>query len=158
MKLTVTFTFVCFILFIVFPFSTKAQILQPVKWIFSTEKAGNETTLLLTATIDKPWHLYSQDIGDGGPIPTSFKFLPSENYELIGKVTEPTTATFHDPNFDMDLKTFDTKVTFRQLIKIKSKQNFSVKGSLEFMACNDKMCLPPDEIPFEIKIDDGSRK
>ncbi len=132
--------------------SLPAQILHPVKWSFSTEQKENEVTLLLKATIDKHWHLYSQDIGDGGPIPTSFKFTPSADYELTGKVAEPYAETFHDPNFDMDLKFFENSATFKQKIKLKTAKSFSVKGTLEFMVCNDKMCLPPDEVEFNFRI------
>ncbi len=140
-------------LFLVLKYTaTEAQILTPVKWSYSLEQKEKEASLLLKATIEKHWHLYSQDIGDGGPIPTSFKFTPSADFELAGKVIEPKAEMFHDPNFDMDLKFFETTVTFRQKIKIKTDKPFLVKGSLEFMVCNDKMCLPPEEIEFEIGV------
>ena len=125
-----------FLLLILNSFCLHAQILHPVKWNFSVEQKDNEATLLLKATIDKQWHLYSQDIADGGPIPTSFKFTPSANYELAGKVTEPKAEEVKDPNFDMVLKFFETSVTFKQKIKLKTDKSFSVKGSLEFMVCN----------------------
>jgi len=141
-----------FLLLLISFFSLQAQIMRPVKWSFSVEQKENEAVLLLKATIDPHWHLYSQDIGDGGPIPTSFKFTPSTDYELVGKVTEPKAAIFHDPNFDMDLKFFETAVTFKQKIKLKTTNSFSIKGTLEFMVCNDKMCLPPDEVEFDLKL------
>ena len=105
MKYIIQNAAVCFLLLTINSFQAKAQILHPVKWSFSLEQSESETTLLLKATIEKPWHLYSQDIGEGGPIPTSFKFTASDDYELIGKVVEPPAESFHDPNFDMDLKT-----------------------------------------------------
>ena len=131
---------------------SEAQIAKPVKWSYTAEQNQNEATLVIKSTIDKPWHLYSQHIADGGPIPTSFAFTPSDNYELIGNTSEPDAATFHDPNFDMDLKTFEDQVIFKQKIKVKTTDSFSVKGVLEFMVCNDKMCLPPEKVPFEIKV------
>ena len=134
-----------------------AQALHPVKWSFSVEQKDNETTLFLKATIEKQWHLYAQDIGEGGPIPTSFKFTTSSDYELIGKVIEPEAKIFHDPNFDMDLKFFETTVTFKQKIKEKTDKPFDVKGTLEFMVCNDKMCLPPTEEEFDFKINAQAR-
>src|SRR5437763_3026417 len=123
----------CFLLIMISSSSMHAQVLHPVKWSFSVEQKENETTLLLKATIEKQWHLYSQDVGEGGPIPTSFKFIPSADYELTGKVTEPKAEMVHDPNFDMDVKFFETSVTFKQKIKLKTDKSFSVKGSLEFM-------------------------
>ena len=130
-----------------------SQILHPVKWSFSAEKKENEATLLLKATIEKQWHVYSQDVGEGGPIPTSFTFKPSADYDLTGVVLEPKAEMVHDPNFDIDVKYFETSVTFKQKIKLKTDKAFTVKGSLEFMVCNDKMCLPPDEVEFEIPIE-----
>ncbi len=149
---------ICFLLFIVNFFEAKSQTLKPVKWSFNVEQTGTEATLLLKATIDKTWHLYSQDIPDGGPIPTNFKFTPSDDYELEGKVMEPEAKTFHDSNFEMDLKFFEKEVLFRQKIKLKTTHAFSVKGTLEFMACDDKMCLPPNEIPFSFQIKANGEK
>jgi thiol:disulfide interchange protein DsbD len=128
------------------------QIQTPVKWSFSIEQTGSDATLLLKAKIDKTWHLYSQDIGPGGPIPTSFKFTPNPNYDLVGKVTEQKAEEILDPNFDMKVKFFEESAVFKQKIKLKNNKSFPVKGSVEFMVCNDKMCLPPDEKEFSIVV------
>ena len=133
-------------------FSNTPQIERPVKWSFTIEQKGNEATLLLKAKIDKPWHLYSQDIGPGGPIPTSFKFTPNANYSLVGKVTEPKAEEIMDPNFDMKVKFFEESVIFKQKVKLNSDKSFKIEGSLEFMSCNDKMCLPPDEVEFSFAV------
>lgn len=77
-------------LVILIPFLAISQVLEPVKWSFKTEQTGpGEATLLLIAKVDKGWHLYSQDIPDGGPRPTVFTFNPGEGYSLVGNVTEP---------------------------------------------------------------------
>ncbi len=133
-------------------FSNTPQIERPVKWSFTIEQKGREATLLLKAKIDKPWHLYSQDIGPGGPIPTSFKFTTDANYSLVGKVTEPKAEEIMDPNFDMKVKFFEESVIFKQKIKLNSDKAFKIEGSLEFMSCNDKMCLPPDEVEFSFAV------
>ncbi len=133
-------------------FSNTPQIERPVKWSFTIEQKGKEATLLLKAKIDKPWHLYSQDIGPGGPIPTSFKFTTNANYSLVGKVTEPKAEEIMDPNFDMKVKFFEESVIFKQKIKLNSDKAFKIEGSLEFMSCNDKMCLPPDEVEFSFAV------
>ena len=136
MKYCIQTIAICFLLLMINVVPSKAQAPHPIKWSFSVEKREVDAILSLKATIESPWHLYSQNIGAGGPIPTSFKFTPSSDYELIGKVNEPDAVVFHDPNFDMDLKTFDINVTFTQKIKLKNNKDFSVKGTLEFMACN----------------------
>src|SRR5688572_12646734 len=87
---------------------TYSQIHKPVKWQFEVgEIKGPEATLILTAKIDKNWHLYSQFIAEGGPIKTTFNFVPSNDYNLVGSVTEPTNfEEVFDPSFDMKLRYF----------------------------------------------------
>ena len=89
------------------------QILKPVKWSFSTKQISPaEVQLVLTATIDPTWHLYSQDIPPDGPVPTSFTFEKSADYKLIGKVKEPKAKEEFDKNFDMVVKYFADKAVF----------------------------------------------
>ena len=139
------------------PLFSFSQILDPVKWTFKVEQSKpEEATLLLTATIDKNWHVYSQDVPQGGPngapIPTTFTFTKSQHYELTGKVLEPTAIKENDPNFDMILKFFADKVTFKQKIRVLSLKDFRVKGTLNFMCCDDKQCLPPNDVDFEFAV------
>lgn len=130
-----------------------AQIYDPVKWSYSAEKINErEAELLITAKIEKGWHLYSQFIDDGGPIPTSFKFNSSPDYTLIGKVSEsPKAVKAYDKNFDMDIAWHKTQVVFKQRINL-NKPIDKVSGVLEFMVCNDERCLPPTEVEFEIPL------
>lgn len=131
-----------------------AQIQNPVKWTSSVEqKSSTEATLIMSATIEKDWHVYSQFIDDGGPIPTSIKFEKTKNYALDGKAAEAgKMITEFDKSFEMNLKFFTDRVTFRQAIKIKNEKKFTVKASLDFMVCNSEMCLPPDTKDFEFVI------
>ncbi|MCW3118381.1 MAG: Protein-disulfide reductase, partial [Chitinophagaceae bacterium] len=129
-----------------------AQIEKPVHWSFSSEKINDtEANVLLTATIDAGWHIYSLKKVDG-PIPTSFEFNKSEDYSLIGKVREPKAHSAFDPNFGVQIEWHSTKATFKQRIKF-NKPGAVVSGTLEFMVCNDKQCLPPDNIEFKIALD-----
>ncbi|HEX5001782.1 MAG TPA: cytochrome c biogenesis protein CcdA [Bacteroidia bacterium] len=136
-------------------YSTKsiAQILQPVKWSFSVEKGeGSEATLLMTATIDEGWHLYSQHIADGGPIKTSFAFEPDAGYEKIGDVAEGKAHEYYDKNFEMQLKFFAKKAVFRQKVKLLYDKPITIKGTVEFMVCDDHQCLPPDMVDMQFKV------
>ena len=132
-----------------------AQILEPVKWSFSSKRINDTIAeLTLKATIDKGWHVYSQHIPDGGPIPTTFTFTKNGDYQLIGKVSEPKPIEEVDPNFDnMVLKFFANSVQFKQKVKILSNKPIIIKGVLNFMCCDDKQCLPPSDVPFEFKLD-----
>ncbi|HET8828283.1 MAG TPA: protein-disulfide reductase DsbD domain-containing protein, partial [Pelobium sp.] len=133
-----------------------AQILKPVTWSYSAETISErEANLLITAKMDAGWHVYSQFIEEGGPIPTSFTFSKSADYELVGKPTEtPKAVSAYDNNFAMQIAWHEKLVVFKQKIKLK-KPEVTVKGSLEFMVCNDKQCLPPEEIEFAIKVTGG---
>ena len=138
---------------ILIPLFSFSQVLDPVKWTFKVEQnKPDEATLLIIAKADKGWHVYSQDIPKGGPIPTSFTFTKSKDYELIGKVTEPTPIEQHDPNFEMTLKFFSDKVVFKQKIKVLTNKDFTITGSLEYMCCDDKQCLPPNEVTYTFNV------
>ena len=134
--------------------SAQAQMYDPVSWKFSVEEIkGDEATVVLTATIENRWHVYSQFIEEGGPIPTSFSFEKSKEYSLVGKVTEsPKAISAFDPNFKMQIAWHKDKVAFKQKVKLNQAKT-TVKGVLEYMTCDDKNCLPPEEVPFSINID-----
>jgi thiol:disulfide interchange protein len=142
---------------VLLPLFSFPQILDPVKWTFKTEQTKpDEATLLLIANADRGWHVYSQDVPQGGPngapIPTTFTFTASKNFELVGKVQEPKAIEENDPNFDMILKFFADKAIFKQKIKILSRKDFVVKGVVNFMCCDDKQCLPPNDVEFELAV------
>jgi thiol:disulfide interchange protein len=144
------------LLFLVATFQVNSQILKPVKWTFSSKETGAATyDLILKASFAMPWHVYSQHIGEGGPVPTSFKFVNDNNaYKLVGDVKEKGKAIkIKDPNFDnMDVIFYQKEVSFVQKIKILNPTS-SVNGSLEFMTCDDKQCLAPETINFKIDLD-----
>lgn len=152
------------LIFMFFAVSTQAQfpdpnakIYDPVKWSFSSEKLNeNEYNLIITAKIEKGWHVYSQFIDDGGPIPTSFKFKPSKDYQLVDKVTEsPKAVGAFDKNFNMQIAWHKNQVVFKQKISLLVPKT-TIAGTLEFMVCNDERCLPPAELEFTIPVQSGS--
>ncbi|GAB3638453.1 hypothetical protein GCM10027422_40430 [Hymenobacter arcticus] len=130
----------------------QAQIDRPVTWKFAAQPgaAAGEATLTFTAAIAGNWHIYSQFIEEGGPEPTSFKFTPSAEYELVGKVTEsPEPVKAFEKAFNMNIAYFPKRAVFSQKIRLKGPQA-TVKGTLTFMVCNDEKCLPPDDLDFSI--------
>lgn len=129
-----------------------AQILEPVTWQFGAKKISeDEAVVFIKATMDKGWHIYSQHVADGGPIKTSFSFSPSADYTLVGKPAEPKPKTKYEEVFSMDVGYFDKEVVFQQKIKLK-KGATTVKGAVEFMACDADQCLPPDEVEFAVAV------
>lgn len=132
--------------------TTTAQIKTPVKWSYAAKKINNtEAVVLIKATIQKGWHVYSQNIKPGGPIPTGFTFAKSADYTVVGKTSEPKGISHFEKVFDMDVVYFENAVVFQQKIKL-NKSTTNVKGTVEFMVCNDMECLPPDEVNFSIPV------
>lgn len=99
--------------------------------------------LIITAKLDSGWHLYSQYLADGGPIPTKFTFTPSADYQLDGKTEEGTPHKEYDPNFDMQLMYFEKESVFRQKIKVLGKKDFTVSGTIDYMVCLEQCIFPP---------------
>lgn len=135
-------------------FSAYSQVtLNPVKWVFSYESINdNEGFIVLKATIEDKWHIYSQKQNGDGPIPTSFKFTPSKSFVLVDSIVEPTAEKLYSEVFGSDVISFSKEVVFKQKIQRKNKKQFEIKGELEYMACNDNSCLPPKTIPFVVTI------
>lgn len=125
---------------------------DPVHWSFTAKKTGDgKYQLHLTATVDAPWHTYSQTTPDGGPLPTRVSFTKNPLIVLSGIVKEVGEMhQEHDKTFDVDVKSYSRKVDFVQEITLKAKAKTNISGEVEYMACNDVQCLPPKKIPFTI--------
>jgi len=132
-------------------------ILEPVKWSTTTKKvADGEYDVMVTAKIDEGWHIYSQSVGEDGPIPTSFLFDNEKGQiELVGETKEdgPKRVNEYDKVFEMDLVKFKKAATFTQRVKIKD-QGTPITGSLEFMTCEAGRCLPPAYVYFGVDTKD----
>lgn len=134
--------------------SSYGQIFKPVKWTTSVKKVSAGTyNLIATATIDAGWHLYSQTVPKGGPIPTAFVFKENDNYSLRGKTIEGKGHTVDDPVFNMEITFFEDKAIFTQPIKLNAKGKTKIIGEVEFMVCDDTKCLPPDYVDLEFTIE-----
>lgn len=135
-----------------------AQIENPVEWSFSATKiSAGVYDVVLTATIEKPWHLYSQFTGKGGPIPTSINFRSNPLLQIAaGKAKEIGKAEKTlDPNFGqppVPVVYFSNEVKFVKRVTVKGKVSTNVAGTVEYMVCNDNKCLPPTKKTFDIKL------
>jgi thiol:disulfide interchange protein len=130
-----------------------AQILQPVTWSTSvrTLDAG-KLELVATAKIDAGWHVYSQFIGDDGPIPTTFTLPTSKDLKTEGPVREPKPIKEFDKNFGMELAYFAKKADFVITAKRINNAAFTYSAEVEFMVCDDERCLPPDLVSLVFKV------
>jgi len=95
--------------------------------------------------------LYSQNVSENVGA-TIFVFKGSTNYLKKGNTKEEKGHEIDGSIFEMVVKYFDTKATFKQRIKIKNTNAFEVNGIVEFMVCNDSQCLPPKEVDLIFQI------
>jgi len=126
-----------------------------IKWTSSCmwSSASDSMTLEIVAEIEEGWHLYSQVLdSDEGPLPTIFTFEESTNYSILGKVGESKSKNEYDENFAMNVRFFSNKAVFTQSVLRKSEAEFKFSGNVNYMVCNDEMCLPPTDVPLVINV------
>jgi thiol:disulfide interchange protein DsbD len=143
-----------FILFCLGTLWLQAQVLDPIQWKYKTTEVTNGIyELVFTANIENKWHLYSQHINGEGPVPTTFTFKPSADYELVGTVKEASKGEKKfDENFGFELLLYSHQAVFVQKIKAKNTKPATIVGSIKFMCCDDRRCLPPKDVDFSFNI------
>ena len=127
----------------------QAQILDPVTFKTEWKKVSDEKAeIVFTATIDPGWHVYSTDLGDGGPVSATFNVTQMQGAEPVGKL-KPVgkEVSGFDPLFEMQVRYFEKTAQFVQELKLTGGA-CRVEGYLEYGACNDENCLPPTQVPF----------
>lgn len=135
---------------LLFAVAVQAQIQDPVK--FNSELkilAADEAEVVFTAAIDKGWHVYSTDLGDGGPISATFNVEKIFGAEVVGKLKPvgKEISTF-DKLFEMKVRYFENTAQFVQKLKLTGGA-YQLEGYLEYGACNNENCLPPTQVPFQ---------
>jgi len=143
------------ILFCLFGFLfSEAQIFEPVHWNISHKLTGKTTAdIIFKASIDDGWHLYGLSLPPNGPKPTSIVFEKIEHAQKVGNLQAASKLEKKfDSNFGMELSWYSKEAVFVQKISFSSIQNVRLEGYIEYMACNDKSCLPPTTEPFSIQL------
>ncbi|HUQ65267.1 MAG TPA: protein-disulfide reductase DsbD domain-containing protein [Flavitalea sp.] len=125
-----------------------------VEWKFESRKlAEKKYEVKLIAVVKKPWHIYSTTTPDGGPLPTKINFTKNPLTAFDGKIKEVGKLETHfEEVFDVDTKFFNNKVEFVQVVNVKGNAKTNLAGTVEFMACNDKECLPPKSVAFSVAL------
>lgn len=136
-----------------------SQILEPVKWSTSVEKISDTEYILVSkATIEKGWHLYSQNVPEDGPIPTTFIYDDSDSgFKIIGNTEEEEGHTIDDPVFMMKIKYFENLALFKQKVEVQGGTK-TINAFVEFMVCDDSKCLPPTEIDLVFNLSENSKE
>lgn len=144
------------IVFLSLSLSSFAQMgsAKQVSWTNTTKKIGDKKyEVRITATIAGNYHLYAQVAGVEGPVATSFSFVPNPLLTLLGKpLEEGKKISKMEEAWDGKVNFYEKTVTFVQVVTAKTKAKTSLNGKIEFMVCNDELCLPPSEVPIKVAI------
>ena len=134
-------------------FFANAQMAEPVNWSFSATKvSSSEYQVTLTASIEEGWYVYSQEMPKKGPIPTKIDFEHNPNIILDGKPQEiGQKKEAFDQNFQMTVIKLEGRTQFVQKVKVVGNAP-SVRGNLIFMTCNGQMCMPPENVKFDVPL------
>ena len=138
-----------FLLMVVGCLSAMAQMQDPVHFKTEWKKiSATEAEIVFTATIDNGWHVYSTDLGDGGPTSATIEFETMTGAQAQGKLT-PGAGEIKkmDPIFEMEVKFFEGTAKFSHKIKLTGGE-YKVAGYLQYGACNDENCMPPTSVDF----------
>jgi thiol:disulfide interchange protein DsbD len=125
----------------------------PITWSFEAVAAADgKVEVHLKVTCEEGWHIYALTLPrDDGPIPTAVRVNPSAEH-VAGAVVEPKPEEAYDPNFGMDLRFHERTAVFVVPVERLAKGGFTGSGEVEYMACNEKTCLPPVAVPFSVTV------
>lgn len=129
-----------------------AQFQDPVKFsVTQNALSDSEFEIVFSAKIDAGWHVYSTDIPDGGPTPATITFEGKDGAEPVGKLAvRGNVHTAYDNMFGMKVSFMEGTATFVQKMRITAAK-YSVKGYLNYGACNDENCMPPTDVEFSFE-------
>lgn len=125
----------------------------PVTWNYTMHRiGGNEWMLTTRATLAPGWHIYSQHVGDGGPIPTRITVGPNDDYSLIGTAEEKGKAFyFYDSLYEMNITWYGGEVSFHRRVSM-NRMVPELRGIIQYMVCNNSQCIP-HEHNFTVHVD-----
>ena len=145
---------------LIFGFFGNAQILNPVQWKTKVvQKSATEFELVMDATIENEWHMYSQFTPENGPLPTVFDYKNAKgNFDLVGKTKESPYKKVYNDIFEVDEYYFAKTAQFKQIIKVTNPKVKEVKVYVEYQVCKEQ-CIQQDatftfKLP-EIKVEDS---
>jgi thiol:disulfide interchange protein DsbD len=131
-----------------------AQSSKQVKWAFNSKKIAEKTyEVHMTATINGNFHMYAQNVGVEGPLPTAFVFTKNPLVQFDGKVKEiGKLIKKYESTWSGNVNYYERTVNFVQTVKVRGTAKTNIAGKVEFMVCDDSRCLPPGEVEFSVNI------
>jgi hypothetical protein len=134
--------------------AVSAQSSKAVQWTFTSKKIAEKTfEVHMTASISGEYHMYAQNAGVEGPLPTVFKFTTNPLAIADGKVKEVgKVVKKHEEVWGGDVMYYEKSVDFVQVVRLKGNIKTNLAGTVEFMVCNESQCLPPSTVDFKVNI------
>lgn len=141
-------------LFLFLTFQTFSQIKDPVNWSYKAVKKSDKVyDIIISASLKNPWHIYSMNTPDGGPVATKFVFQTNPLVAFDGKMKEVGKLKKERDNiFNVDVLYYAQEVKFIQTVKLKSSVKTNLNATVEYMVCDDEQCLPPTKKSFNIQL------
>ena len=133
-----------------------AQMANPVKVQCQLKDvSATEAELVFNATIEQGWHMYSTEVVEFGPTPTTLEVEKISGAKLKGKLaSKGAPIKKYEEMFEADVFYFEHSATFVQKLTLEGGK-YHVEGFLEYGACNDQSCTPPTKVDFHF---DGESK
>lgn len=143
-----------FFLFLLSGYVSMSQSEKAVKWIYDVKKIAEKTyEVHMTAIISGDYHLYAQNIGVDGPVPTTFTFTRNPIIMMDGTVKEVgKVVKKFESVWGGNVSYYEKSVSFVQVVKLKANVKTNLAGKVEFMVCDDKQCLPPANVDIKVSI------
>ena len=131
-----------------------AQSTKQVKWSITTKKiADKKYEVHMTANINSGWHMYAQEVGVEGPLPTAFSFTKNPLVTLENKTKEVgKKIKKNEEVWGGEVNYYEKTVDFVQVITLKGNVKTNLTGKVVFMVCNDRECLPPGEVEINVNV------
>lgn len=129
-----------------------AQFAKPVKVTTTIkETSASEAVITFVASIQSGWHMYSTQVVEDGPTPTTINVEKISGAKLDGPLKTATAPIKkYEDMFEADVYFFENTATFTQKVKLLGGK-YEVEGYLQFGACNDQNCIPPTSAEFSFK-------
>lgn len=134
---------------------TPATAEDPVSWTFIAKKLAEDRYYVkMIGSLSEGWTTYSKDVDPTiGPIPTEFVVRQDEGITPLGTPTETADhlKKAYDKVWDADItKIIGGQVVYQQEVTVADAEK--ITGFVYYQTCDDEMCFPPKEVPFELDL------
>lgn len=147
--------FLLFLLITFYAYAAVSQSNKMVQWKYDVKKIADKTyEVHMTANINGDFHLYAQNVGVEGPLPTTFTFTKNPLITLQGNVKEVgKLIKKFETVWEGNVSYYERSVNFIQVVKLKANVKTNLAGKVEFMVCDEKQCLPPGDVDIKVNIE-----